>query len=247
MKLTRITIHLFILLLFSSCATQNLFHKSKVMEDPDIFLYANQKDYKLKNDDKISISVWDHDDLSVGSIYGIYNSNEVYGKWLMLDSKGNVTVPKLGEIHLDSLTILEAENKLRGEYAKWIVNPIVEVKVLNKEVTVLGEVKTPGKVLLEKESNNLFDIIGKTGDFEFYADKKNVKVVRLVDKELHAVTSDFTSSSVFMAQKINLMPGDVVYIPTRKGKMWDVRVGSIITPIATILNSAVLFSQFFKL
>ena len=71
--------------------------------------------------------------------------------------------------------------------------------------------------------------------------------MRLVDKELHAVTIDFTSSSVFMAQKINLMPGDVVYIPTRKGKMWDVRVGSIITPIATILNSAVLFSQFFKL
>ena len=84
---------------FSSCITQNLVSRSKkdetnVKAETQVFAYDPNYVYTLKKDDKINISIWDHDDMSVGSIYGIYNSNEVYGKWLMLDADGNVEVPK---------------------------------------------------------------------------------------------------------------------------------------------------------
>ena len=129
---------------FSSCITQNLVSRSKkdetnVKAETQVFAYDPNYVYTLKKDDKINISIWDHDDMSVGSIYGIYNSNEVYGKWLMLDADGNVEVPKLGTVNLMGLTVAQAKQKLSTELKKWIVNPIVEVKVLNKEVTILGE------------------------------------------------------------------------------------------------------------
>ncbi|WGQ10619.1 polysaccharide biosynthesis/export family protein [Pedobacter gandavensis] len=135
------------ILLLSSCTTQNLLTGAKSHSPlaDTVFAYNPHYEYTLAKDDKISISVWDHDDLSVGSVYGIYNSNEVYGKWLMLNDQGTVTVPKLGEVNLLGLTIPQAKEKLTAGFKKWIVNPIIEIKILNKEVSILGELKTPGK------------------------------------------------------------------------------------------------------
>lgn len=196
--------------------------------------------YTLSKDDKVSISVWDHDDLSVGSLYGIYNSNEVYGKWLMVDAKGEIAVPKIGNIYVQGLSVLQVEEKLKTEYKKWIVNPIVELKVLNKEVTIVGELKTPGKYLLEKENNTLIELIGKAGDFDFYADKKKVQLIRKERGQTKNIVIDLTTSKGFALAQMNVQPGDVIYVPSRKGKHWDKRAASTIVPIATVISTVVL-------
>ncbi|MBB5647187.1 polysaccharide biosynthesis/export family protein [Pedobacter cryoconitis] len=230
------------MLLLSSCTTQNLMSvtKKKSQVTDSIFAFNPNYEYRLEKDDKINISIWDHDDLSVGSIYGIYNSNEVYGKWLMLNAEGTVTVPKLGEVNLLGLTIPQAKEKLTKEFKKWIVNPIIEIKVLNKEVSILGELKTPGKYLLEKSNNTLIDIISRAGDFDFYANKKEIQIIRIVNNKPVTHISDLTKMDNYLASNIQLHPGDVIYVPSRKGKHWDKRVGSTIVPLASAISSIVL-------
>ena len=99
--------------------------------------------YQLRPDDKVSVSVWDHEELSVGSIYGIYNSNEVYGKWLLVDAEGSLLLPKTGKLKVGGMTIAAATDAVVREYSRLIPQPLVTLKVLNREVTVLGEVKSP--------------------------------------------------------------------------------------------------------
>lgn len=244
------SIFLYTLLIFTlflgSCTTQNMF-SSKNLIAVDSSAKANPTyQYTLQKDDKVSVSVWDHDDLSVGSLYGIYNSNEVYGKWLMIDTKGEVSVPKIGNVQLIGLTVLQAEEKLRNEYKKWIVNPIIELKVLNKEVTVLGELKTPGKYLLEKDQNSLLEIIGKAGDFDFYANKKKIQVIRKLNGVDKTIVVDLTSVNSYAVANMNIQPGDIIYVPSRKGKHWDKRAGSTIVPIATVISSIVLVTGLLK-
>lgn len=239
---------LFAALTLTSCATQNLFEQTAHNEPDKRFIdsvFNNDTDYQyvLKKDDKVNVSVWDNDDLSVGSIYGIYNSNEVYGKWLMIDANGNVNIPKLGEVNLAGLTLIDARSKLQGLFRKWIVNPIVDVKVLNKEITILGELKTPGRYLLEKDRNTLVEAIGKAGDFDFYANKKKIQVIRMVRNQPVSITVDLTKAESYLAANILLKPGDVIYVPSRKGKVWDKRAGSTIVPIATAISSAVLIGS----
>jgi polysaccharide export outer membrane protein len=238
-------------ILFTSCATQNIVtmqnkDKADLKTETAAFNYNPNYEYTLQKDDKVSISVWDNDDLSVGSIYGIYNSNEVYGKWLMLDATGNVTVPKLGEINLMGLTVPQAKEKLTVGFKKWIVNPIIEVKVLNKEVNVLGELKTPGKYLLEKDNNTLLDVIAKAGDFDFYANKKKIQVVRLVNDQPVTIVVDLTKMDDYLSSNIQIHPGDVVYVPSRKGKHWDKRAGSTIVPLASLVSTLVLVFGFLR-
>ncbi len=235
-------------LLLVSCATQNIlttetpsFKEKKIIDS--LFTADTAYEYKIRKDDKINISVWNNDDLSVGSIFGIYNSNEVYGKWLLVDMAGNITVPKLGEVHVLGLTIREAKEQLRTNFSKWIVNPVVELKVLNKEVTLLGELKTPGKYQLEKERNTLLELIGKAGDFELYADKRKIQVVRIINNNPVTKIIDMTKMSNYADANLALYPGDIVYVPSRKGKVWDKRAGAVIVPVATAISAAVLLGK----
>jgi polysaccharide export outer membrane protein len=238
-------------LFFSSCATQNIVmapkdnEKNKKTEDT-VFKYEPNYQYTLQKDDKVSISVWDNDDLSVGSIYGIYNSNEVYGKWLMLDVNGNVTVPKIGEINLLGLTVVQAKEKLTLEFKKWVINPIIEVKVLNKEVNILGELKNPGKIQLEKDNNTLLDLIGKAGDFDFYANKKGIEIIRMVNDKPVTDVVDLTKMDNYLLANIQIHPGDVIYVPSRGGKHWDRRAGSTIIPLASLISTVVLVFGFVR-
>lgn len=114
----------------------------------------------------------------MGSVYGIYNSNEVYGKWLLVDINGNIEIPKLGTTSVIGKSLPELKEDIKTKLKKWLVNPIVDVKVLNKEIAVMGEVRNPGVIQVDKDQNTLLELISKTGGFEMYANLKSVKILR---------------------------------------------------------------------
>ena len=230
----------------SSCTTQNLFQKSHIPKDAQIFLPDSSYQYVIHKGDKISVSIWDHEDMSVGSVFSIYNSNDVTGKWAMVDAAGNLAMPKLGEVQVAGKTVMEAEATLRDQYKKWIVNPIIHLKVLNKEITVLGELHMPGKYALDKDNNTLLDAIGKAGDFDLYADRGKVLVVRSTSSGPKMITVDLRITDAMFSQNVQIQPGDIVYVPSRHGKIWDKRGGATLIPIGAAITSIVLLSTLTK-
>lgn len=225
-------------LLFSlySCSVQRLFeHGGDKLKEPKAYV-----PYKhiLKSDDKISVSIWNHDDLSIGSVYGVYNSNEVYGKWVMIDPKGYAKLPVIGDVMLNGLTLDGAKDTLANIYGKFIKDPVIEIKVLNLQVTILGEVKSPGNYVLEKADNNLIEIIGRAGGFDFYADKKCIKVVRggLNKNNTSQYYIDLTNMDDMSSGKLNLYPNDIIYVAPNKGKMLD-KKAPILVPFASAASA----------
>jgi polysaccharide export outer membrane protein len=234
------------LAVFFSCKTQNLSYiPVSSFNDSLKFFRASHAEHVIQPDDKINLSIHGHEDLSVGSVYGIYNANEVYGRWLMVDPEGMVALPRLGTTQLAGLTISEAEDSLNVWYGKWIVNPIVRLRVLNRQISVLGEIKSPGILNLEKENNQLSECIARSGDFDFYADKRKVQVVRMINDTLKAFTVDFTDSDDIRYTALSVKPGDIVYVPSRKGKVWDKRSGSILT-VTGVITTIAIITQIFK-
>lgn len=258
--LKKIFSRIYVLLLVStivSCKTQNLFSKtSSIPGKPLKVEYASKEDslafsvdenyeYKIRTDDKLTVSIWDHDDLSIGSLYGIYNSNEVYGKWAIVNKAGQINLPKVGPFKIKGMTILQAEDTLRKTYREWIKNPVVNVKVLNKEVTVIGELKTPGNYLLEKENNSLMEVLAKAGDMDFYANKKKIKVIRMVDNQPRMVSIDLTVMDDYLARNIKIIPGDLIIVPSKKGKDFDKRISTILPFVSIITAFAITYGTFF--
>ena len=240
------------LALLSACrGTHNLmgekekFMDKKILEFDSAFAYNPNYEYKLKTDDKITISVWGQDELSVGSTYGIYNSNEVYGKFLMIDAAGNIEVPKIGTMKAIGLTLIELKIQLKMLYGKWIVNPVIDVKVLNKDITVMGEVRNPGVYDVDKNQNSLFEMIATSGGIENYANLKYVKIFRQEGPNVRVATINLKQYGNYLAQNIQLVPGDIVVIPSKKYKEFDTRI-SVIIPFTSVITSAAILRSAFS-
>ncbi|HSH66640.1 MAG TPA: polysaccharide biosynthesis/export family protein [Bacteroidia bacterium] len=245
----KLLLYSFILLfILPSCKTQNFFvqkHKETRHAQLDsIFAYDPNYQYTIRHDDKISISVWGQDELSVGSVYGIYNSNEVYGKWLLVDVYGNIEVPKLGTINVINKTLPELKDTLKKTLQKWIVNPIIDIKVLNKEITLLGELKSPGAIKVDKDQNNLMEMISKAGGTEFYANIKKVKILRQEGVNVRVANIDLTKPDDYINRNIILHPGDIVIVPAKGYKEFDKRISTIIPFTTTISAAAIILGLF---
>lgn len=241
-------VFLSLVLAIVSCKTTNLFEdeiKSKTPVPLDkSFSYNPDYQYRIRKDDKISISVWGQDELSVGSSYGIYNSNEVYGKWLMVDEKGNIEVPKIGTVYALNKTTIALKDSLKQRFSTWVINPIVDVKVLNREITVLGEVRDPQVITVDKEHNSLMEMVARCKGFEFYANLKLIKVLRQEGPNVKVATIDLSKSGDYLSKNIQLLPGDVVIVPSKKYKEFDKRVSTIIPFTTTITAAAILIGTF---
>ncbi len=244
----RLATYLLLAVALTSCKTQNLFvqkQSASLKDSVDAsFLYDPGYQYVIRKDDKIAISVWGQDELSVGSVYGIYNSNEVYGKWLLVDADGNIEAPKLGTTNVLGKTIPQLKDTLRKALKKWIVNPVVDIKVLNKEITLLGEVKTPGVQKVDKDQNSLVEMISRAGGTEFYANIKLVKVLRQQGPDVKVINVDLTRPDDYLNRNIQLHPGDIVIVPSKKHKEFDKRISTIIPFTTTISAAAILLRLF---
>lgn len=232
------------LFLLSSCKTTNLFidkNAGNALTDLDsIFLSETNYQYHIRKDDKITISLWGQDELSVGSTYGIYNSNEVYGKWLMVDANGNIEIPKIGTFHVEKMTLIALKDTLKVRFGEWIKNPVVDIKVLNREITVLGEVRDPQVINVDKERNTLLDMVAHCKGLEVYANVKYIKVLRQVGDNVYVANINLTEKGDYLMRNINLYPGDVVIVPSKKYKEFDRRISNII-PFSTTLTAAAIF------
>ncbi len=237
-------------LFLQSCTVNNILSQSGEKVDntvsalDSVFHDNYEYEYHIRVDDKVNISVWLHDELSVGSVYGIYNSNEIYGKWLLVDRNGNIEVPRIGTLHVEHMTIIELKDLLTSHLKEWLLNPIVDVKIQNKEISILGEVRNPQVITIDTEQVRLLDIIAKANGFEFYADIKHVKVFRQVGSDVYIANIDLSKADSYLQRNIALHPGDVVVVPARNAKRFDRQLANIVPLTSVATAVAILFSAF---
>ena len=225
---------LILLFLVNSCTNPNLFQLEKQVDDKEDSFEHLSKSYTpiLSPDDKITISVWDHDDMSVGSIFSIYNTNESFGKWLMIEKDSTVTIPQIGSLKLGGLSIDDAEDSIRDKLKETIINPLVELKVLNSEITILGEAVKPGKYILEKDINTLVEMLGSCEGMTSFAKKTHIQIIR----NNISYRVDLTKMNQFQLSNIIVKSKDIIYIPAVKMKRLHERAPTLI-PFATLLTS----------
>jgi len=225
--------------LLFSCRSQNLFQSNQKLGIKDLMATVGPlQNHQLNVGDKITLSIWEHENLSVGSIYGMYNSNEVFGKWLQLDTDGAIFLPKVGMLRLGGMTIREAEKYISNTLDTLLVNPVVTIQVLNHEVSILGQVIKPGVYTLDREHSTIHTLIAEAGGLDFYANiKKSVLVRGNVEYEL-----DLSSLRAMDYNQIPLAPGDVLYIPTKGGKILDKKAPTLIGATSVITTILLIFS-----
>lgn len=232
----------------TSCKTYDPLFQHTIDQSIEAFPNDASSEPIIRVGDKITISIWGHENLSVGSINSSFSSNEATGRWLIIDKTGEVNLPRIGRVKLDGYNLKEANYYLERLYEQnGIKDPIVNVRVLSHFITLIGEVTTPGRYQIDNETITLVELIGKAEGLTKYAKADEVRIVRKSSTgEIQEVIVNLTTFSSITDNNYVLTPDDIIYIPPSKMKKFDNTLEKI-TPIVGVLTSvAVIFSVFFQ-
>jgi len=165
----------------------------------------------------------------------------------LVDEKGNINYPQLGEIHVGDLMVGDVRDIVQKGVDKYLQSSSVFVKLVNRNITVLGEVRSPGQKLMVKNQLTIFEAIGTAGDLTDWGNRRNVKVLRQISGGKHIAELDLTSPDVIKSPYYYILPNDIVYVEHRdkvygdKNVAYGQRLMIGLSVISTLLLIANLF------
>lgn len=242
-----ISCFLFLTFLLSSCKNPKIFESDLIpARKMTEFVLMNPEEPKLSPGDKITISIWGHTNLSIGSINSPFTSDEATGRWVMLDKQGEVNLPKVGRVNIKGYNVKEAGYFLEELYAKHVTDPVINVRIINHFVTVLGEVNRPGKYQLDNEDLSLVELLGQTEGYTKYAKLNDIQLIRKVNGEMVKFPIDFSTLNSLNIGNASIKPGDIVYVPPTKKKASDITMSRVIPVVSIVTGAALVLSTLTK-
>jgi len=255
---TIIVISLITAVFFSSCVThRNLqYLQDKDNKDKIIISYVEAKipDYKLKPNDELNITIKSLDDPTTNVFQTLGNqqgSNSGYTTpysasltSYMIDKTGFIQLPVIGNMYVEDKTIPEVISMLQDSLTNILNSPSVTVKLVNRYVSVLGEVARPGNFSYSQEKLNVFDALGLAGDITTYGDRNEVILVRNENGKNIRVKIDLTSADLMASEYYYLRPNDMIYIMPLHKKFWGLAQFPWTVLLSTISTVILIYTVF---
>jgi polysaccharide biosynthesis/export protein len=143
------------------------------------------------------------------------------GTGYLVNSDGYIQMPMLGDIKVAGFTTKELKGVISNLLVekKLLKDPIVIIRHLNYEITVIGEVGRPGVINVPSEKISLLKAIGLAGDISIYGRKDNVLLIREVNGKRTVKRINLESAAFLTSPNYYLQPNDVVYVEANKNKV----------------------------
>jgi polysaccharide export outer membrane protein len=162
-----------------------------------------------------------------------YNRADLTSKGYLVNSDGNIQLPKLGNIKAEGLTKKQLTDNITAAISarKELLNPIVEIRHLNFEVTVLGEVGNPTVINVPSEHISLVKALGLAGDLTIYGRRDNVLLIREEGGKRMTTHVNLNSAEFLNSEYYYLKANDVVYVQPSKSKIATTDRATQIIPV----------------
>lgn len=133
----------------------------------------------------------------------------------LVDSKGNIEFPVLGKLRVSGMTREEIEVTIKNILIdqKLLNDAVVTCEVLNQFVNVLGDVRSPGRIQIDKDNLTIIETLAKCGDLNITGERQTVMVIRQEGDVQKVYNIDLSSAeNVYNSPVYYLRPNDVVYV-----------------------------------
>ena len=184
--------------------------------------------------------------------YNVGYSDGING--FTVSAQGTIDYPVLGVIKVAGMTRNELAAFIKGEIMGrgLIKDPVVTVEFLNIGISVLGEVKEPGRYDMNVDVLTIMEAIALAGDLTIQGKRENVLVVRRDGDKVQTFVVDLSDAKkLLQSPAYYLKQGDVVYVePNKVKKMQTTANGNNVLnasfwiSVASLLTTAaVLFKK----
>jgi polysaccharide biosynthesis/export protein len=245
----------FFAFLFTGCVSQKQIRYLQQTSKEDTVLLWELKqaaEYKVQPNDNLYISIKSLSERANELFNQQMGATEmtsdasIYLNSYTVNREGNIDFPVIGKVFVRDMTVDQVKEKLQLLVSEYLKETIVIVKLVNFNVTLLGEVQKPGEYKIYQDRITIFEGIAMAGDFTDFANRKQVMLIRVTEKgsEIHYI--DLSTASVLSSPYYYLKPNDVVYTAPLKVKQW----GFATFPYAVIfaaISTLLLLLTYFQL
>lgn len=167
----------------------------------------------------------------------------------IVDQKGQVQLPYLGSVRVEGLSTSEArkliETKL--EDGKFLIKPILNLRLANFKISVLGDVVRPGVYPVQSERITIMEAIAMAGDLTITAKRNDVLLIREIDGKRQQIRLDLQKTDLFNSPYYYLQNNDVLYITPSSAKYASVDTSyrNISLVLSTLSVVALVISRLF--
>ncbi len=173
------------------------------------------KESIIKPSDILQISVFS---LDVETSKILNNVSTADG--FMVDDSGRIKLPLLGNIKAGGLNKIQLADTISKKLIQnqLMLSPIVNVRITNFKITILGEVNKPGVVTVPNEHITITEALGMAGDLTIYGNRENILLIR--EKDGKRITKRFSlnNNEIFSTDIFYLQNQDVLYVESTHTK-----------------------------
>ena len=237
-----------ILFFLSGCSTSEYrilqTNEKNIAQQKSITVSNRSIEYRILPQDRLQISLYKDPEQGAAAEGALGQSMSPDG--LLVNSAGYVPLPLIGKVKLSGLTQTQAADRITQAYKKYLNTPSVYVEVMNKRLLVLGEVKNPGVVKIDKEKMTLFEALAMSGDLTDSSLKNDIIILSSTKgNKMKMRRIDLTNFDTINYASLMLRPNDIVYVQPNGWKEFKVvsqDVTSILDPIIKLASTYAVFA-----
>ena len=172
------------------------------------------------------------------------------GQTYQVEEDGSIALPVIGHVQVAGLTRSGATQLIENLYRKNLLkDPIIELKILNLKVTLLGEVTAQGNYPLIKDNTTLVELLGQAGGLTPNSNEKTIKIIR--GDQIKTVNQiDLSDLRSINDPNAVLQNGDIIYIAKNKRAVRNEKLqnfSTLVQPGLLLLNTALLIFSLTRL
>lgn len=181
--------------------------------------------YRLQPGDVLNIRVQSvqpalNDLFSVTSGQNIQSGDpgNIFASGYSVDDTGSIDLPTVGRLKVAGLTVEETQQLIQKGVARFMREANVLVKLTSFKLTILGEVRTPGRYFVYNSQATVLEALGLAGDIGEFGNRTNIKLIRQTPKGSEVVLLDLTDPNLLRSKYYYLLPNDALYVEPLKAR-----------------------------
>ena len=170
----------------------------------------------------IKVTAFDENAVRPFNLYSMNNSSspgqmngqtaQLAPQGYLVDNEGFIYFPVLGKLYIKGMTLAQLRADLEKRLLTYLAEPLVSIKQLNFNITVLGEVKKPGQYTNPSDKITVLQALGLAGDMTDYGNRTNVKLIREEEGVSKTYVIDFTDKNITSSPYYYMQQNDVLYV-----------------------------------
>ncbi|WP_209399735.1 polysaccharide biosynthesis/export family protein [Pseudozobellia sp. WGM2] len=235
-------------LVLTSCASRKEVVYFQNTGDFETLVDKNSFTPKFKVDDLVSIYVSTLDS-EASAPFNLFRGGSEGGLRpeqvdYLIDKDGEIDFPVIGKLKIAGLSSEEVRVLLRDKLSDYLKEPIINIRLRNFSVTVLGEVNRPGTYPVNGERITVLEALGLAGDLTIKGIRENVMVIRDFDGTKVYTRVNLTNKDALSSPVYYLTQNDVVYVEPNnsaiKTSALDNRASIYVSVASLLITSTVL-------